>query len=322
MPDFDQIVIITKKTALDELVERFNTKEQARFYVEHMGASFADYEDAHDAYRRSLELLRRSLPGGVRAQFVERQFLPTFLFGDHDLVATLGPDGLVANTAKYLKDQPILAFNPDPRRVDGILVTFPVSGAKAACEAALSDALPTRGVTMAKATLNDGQALYAVNDLFIGPRSHVSARYRLDFDGAQEDQSSSGIIVTTGAGSTGWFRSLLTGAAGLVDGFTDQGASKKLRDAYRFDWEADTLYFTVREPFVSKTSQAKLVFGRIEPGRELRLTSYMPQNGVIFSDGIEADCLEFNSSAIASVGLAERKLRLLVPVGAPQAALR
>jgi hypothetical protein len=39
----------------------------------------------------------------------------------------------------------------------------------------------------------------------------------------------------------------------------------------------------------------------------------MPQNGVIFSDGIEEDRLEFNSGTIARIGLADRTLRLVVP---------
>ncbi len=38
----------------------------------------------------------------------------------------------------------------------------------------------------------------------------------------------------------------------------------------------------------------------------------MPQNGVIFSDGIEDDRLDFNSGAVARIGLAERTLRLVV----------
>ena len=37
---FHKIVVVTRKTALEELVERFNTREQAHFYLEHMGASF------------------------------------------------------------------------------------------------------------------------------------------------------------------------------------------------------------------------------------------------------------------------------------------
>ena len=39
----------------------------------------------------------------------------------------------------------------------------------------------------------------------------------------------------------------------------------------------------------------------------------MPQNGVIFSDGVEDDRLDFNSGAIARIGLAERTLSLVVP---------
>jgi hypothetical protein len=39
----------------------------------------------------------------------------------------------------------------------------------------------------------------------------------------------------------------------------------------------------------------------------------MPQNGVIFSDGVEEDRLEFNSGAMATISLADRTLRLVVP---------
>jgi len=69
---------------------------------------------------------------------------------------------------------------------------------------------------MAQVLLNNGQRLLAVNDLFVGARTHVSARYRLRYKGLDEDQSSSGLIISTGAGSTGWYRSIPTGAAGIV----------------------------------------------------------------------------------------------------------
>lgn len=313
MAAFDQIVVVTQKTALEELVERFNTREQARFYLEHMGASFEDYQSAHDAYRAALAGLKDALPAGVRHQFVERSFLPNFLFGGRDLVVTLGRDGLVVNTAKYLAGQPLVAVNPDPRRIDGVLLPFAVPEAAAVLRRTLGGDCMTRRVTMAKAALNDGQTLYAVNDLFIGQRTHLSARYRLRFRDTEENQSSSGIIVSTGAGSTGWFRSILTGAAGVVDGFGRKKVAKPVRDQYRFGWDADYLYFSVREPFVSKVSGAELVFGKIESKDQLVVTSQMPQNGVIFSDGIEADYLEFNSGRIARVVVAEKKVLLIVP---------
>lgn len=315
MSAFDKIVIVTQKTALEELQERFNTREQARFYLEHMGASFESYEAAHDVYVSSLEWLKRSLPDGCRHQLIERGFLPNFLFGDRDLVVALGRDGLVVNTAKYLSSQPLLGFNPDPQRIDGVLVPFEVRQAATVLTQTLSGSYALQEVTMAKASLNDGQTLYAVNDLFIGQRTHLSARYRLRFQQQEEDQSSSGIIVSTGAGSTGWFRSILTGAAGIVEAFSQTHNLQDVREQYRFDWEADRIYFAVREPFISKTSGAGLVFGQVTGSETLAVTSQMPRGGVIFSDGIESDYLEFNSGSIAEIGIAEKKVHLVSPQG-------
>src|SRR5688500_18012751 len=131
---FDKIVVITKKTSLDELVERMGTRAQARFYLEQAararpngaGPDWAEYESAHAAYHHALGVLKASLPRGARVQCIDRGFLPTFTFGERDFVVTLGPDGLVVNTAKYLYGQPLFAVNPDPARIEGILSLFPV----------------------------------------------------------------------------------------------------------------------------------------------------------------------------------------------------
>ena len=64
-------------------------------------------------------------------------------------------------------------------------------------------------------------------------------------------------------------------------------------------------------PFPSRSTQANLVFGRIDSAGPLRLTSQMPDYGVIFSDGVEHDFLEFNSGMTAEVGIAERIGRLV-----------
>lgn len=310
---FEKIVVVTKKTALEELIERFNTEAQAQFYLEHMGASFAEYKNAHESYHAALVGLQASLPGH-RTQVIERGYLPSFLFGPRDMVVTLGPDGLVVNTAKYLDGQPLVAFNPDPGRMDGVLIPFGIAGANSILDQVIYGDYQSHRVTMAKASLNDGQSLYAVNDLFIGARTHVSARYRLTFQDYQEDQSSSGIIVSTGAGSTGWFRSIITGAAGVVESFGRNKAAAKIREEYRFDYQADQLCFAVREPFISKVSAADLVFGKIHEGEQLEIVSQMPQNGVIFSDGIESDFLNFDSGAIARIEIAAKKVNLVVNV--------
>lgn len=313
MGTWEKIVVVTRKTALEELVERFNTVEQARFYIQQMGDSFEEYQAAHDRYQSARKYLQGALPGTVRVQWIERSFVPTFSFGTNDLVVTLGPDGLVVNVAKYLGGQPLLAFNPDASRIDGVLVPFLVESASQTLGRVLRDEYECRHVVMAQAQLNDGQVILALNDLFIGHASHVSARYRLEFNGQIETQSSSGIIVSTGAGSTGWMRSVVTGASRVVTALHPQN-SLCLQDDCRFSMDAEKLLFSVREPFVSKTSSAQWAFGEIAGQNLLEIHSLMPQNGVIFSDGIEDDYIAFNSGSIAHIGIAEQRVQLIVGV--------
>ena len=166
-----------------------------------------------------------------------------------------------------------------------------------------------QAVTMAKATLNDSQVLYAVNDLFIGPKTHTSARYEIQSGKHKEVQSSSGVIVSTGLGSTGWMKSIVTGSIGIAAGMQHTQADFSYRAA---SWDSDNLQFAVREPFPSRSSEAGLVFGIVSARQPLLLSSFMPENGVIFSDGIEADFLEFNSGAKATIAVAEKQGRLIV----------
>jgi NAD kinase len=307
---FDKLVIVTLKTRLEELIERFNTREQARFYLEHMGLSFSDYEQEHATYTTAVRTLRRQVEGLMpKLQAVERSFLPNFLFTPSDLVVTVGRDGLVVNTAKYLDGQPIVAVNPDPSRIDGILLPHGAGQARSAIERVLDGSAGFHEITMAEAVLNDGQRLLAFNDFFIGQRTHVSARYSLSWRGTEERQSSSGVLVTTGAGSTGWFSSTQHMAAAVSGLLLGESAPKLPR--LRLAWDDPRLAFVVREPFLSKWSGVKLGAGLLEEGEELRMESLMPDGGVIFSDGVEADAIAFNSGAVAAVRTSARRTRLV-----------
>lgn len=306
---YEKIVLVTRKTRLEGLIERFNTKAQARFYIEHSSGNFDLYEQEHETYYAALAELRRGLRELLKVQVIEREFLPNFLFTATDLVVTIGIDGLVVNTAKYLNGQPVIAVNPDPTHIDGILLPFTVAETPAIVRRALHGEMQIRPITMAEACLNDGQSLLAFNDLFIGRHDHVSARYRIQVSGRQETHSSSGILVSTGAGATGWLSSMFNMANGMLATF---GEVEENLARPSLSWETDRLIFVVREPFVSKTSAADIVCGAITPDAPLVLESAMPEGGVIFSDGVAADYLAFNAGAIATIGLAQQKTRLVV----------
>ena len=171
-----------------------------------------------------------------------------------------------------------------------------------------------RAVTLAEAQLQDGQRLLAFNDLFIGAKSHVSARYTLRLGARHERQSSSGVLVSTGAGSTGWMSSVFNMAAGVTT-FAGGAQGTPLRLA----WSDRRLLYAVREPFISRRSSAGIVAGLLDEGTELMVESHMPSGGVIFSDGIEADFVAFNSGAVARIHPAARRAYLvasLEPAGA------
>jgi len=306
LAQIDKIILITRRTRLEQLVDRFNTKGQARFYIEHGEGDFADYQLEHDIYRKSLDQVRRSLDLGLELQVVDRSFIPNFNFSDRDIIVTLGQDGLVANVAKYSRGRPIVAVNPDPSRFDGVLMPFGVDQAAAAAKRCLEGHVPVRPVTLAHVQLSDSQELVAFNDFFIGRRTHISARYRIHLDREEESQISSGIIVSTGAGSSGWLSSVFNMADGLA---RFSGAAHMRRPD--LEWEAPRLAFVVREPFASRQSQANLVAGVVTTDHPLHVESFMPSGGVIFSDGIEEDYLDFNSGVSAIISCAQTRAHLV-----------
>jgi NAD kinase len=301
----EKILIIHRPTRLDSLVAKFNTRQQAKFYVEHLNADFSDYENEHERYYSELERLQRIAQTRGNVQLIDWKFLPNFLFGKNDLVVTIGQDGLVANTLKYLADQKVIGINPDPGRWDGALSQFSVDEAASIIDKALCNRSPVSQVTKAKIQLSDNQVLYAVNDFFIGVKNHSSARYEISVDGQAENQSSSGIIISTPLGRSGWMKSVLAGAAGILGNPLRRQGSRSGKESA--DWSADQLTYAVREPFPSVNTGTRLVFGEINANTNFAIESKMGENGLIFSDGIQEDFLDFNYSVIANVSIADAK---------------
>ncbi|RHX92475.1 NAD(+)/NADH kinase [Leptospira stimsonii] len=299
-------IIVKNKTRLEALVERFNTKQQAKFYIERLGGKFEDYEIEHEIFQQSLDTIQKRLSKTIKYKIVERIFLPSFLFSEKNLIVTIGQDGLVANTAKYSKGVPIVAVNPDAERYDGVLLPFDTHNFISGVENVMSGHYSSKTVRFAEAKLNDGQRLLAFNDLFIGPSSHTSARYKISYDQNSEEQSSSGIIISTPAGSTGWLSSIFNMAYGVT------GLFEKELKLKRPALKEDQLLFAVREPFQSVRTQIGITAGILTNNFPLTVESLMPSGGVIFSDGIESDYLKFNSGMIATIGVSKENAILVL----------
>ncbi len=282
--------------------------EQRRAAGVKAAVHFDEYADEDQTYEDAIGDVRSAVDLGLPVKVLDRALLPTFDFWNTAVVVVVGQDGLVANTAKYVGETPIVGVNPDPGRLDGVLLPFRSANVRNAVQRVLEGRHRSATVTMAEARLNDGQRLLAFNDLFIGCRSHASARYTIEVAEGSEAQSSSGVLVATGAGATGWLSSVFNMAAGIA-----RLTGTPAPDVPPLGRADRRLFWVVREPFRSRVSGANLVAGALVREEQLILESLMPKHGVIFSDGMETDFLEFNSGAIATITVAGQMAQLVMP---------
>jgi len=288
-----RVVILTRPSAKQAFVQRYGSEGQTRFAMAQSAKGMADFKKAEvedTAQSRAVARIRKAMPSDVKLAEIDRQMVAQFLFEPHDLVVAVGQDGLVANVGKYLEGQPLAGVNPDPQTIDGSLLAFDVDTFIAALPQVLTDRRPMREATLAEAATSDRQVLRGLNEIFVGVQTHQSARYRIRHGANDEVQSSSGLIVSTGTGSTGWLKSL-------------RGA-----DAV-FDPAADELHFVVREAWPGRGFAATLIEGRVTRDQPLLIESRM--EGTIFADGIEADAIRFDAGVSVTIAPGQRRVRLV-----------
>jgi NAD kinase len=273
-----RVVVVTRSTAYEALLERHATRGQAKFFLEARGEDIEVVEEAHRRFEHALGFVLQSIPSKWRRAQVHRNDLDRFLFEPEDIIAAVGQDGLVANVAKYLDGQAVIGINPLPDAHDGVLVPHPAEAAPDLIAGVAQGRVGLEHRTMAEAKLDDGQRLLALNEVFIGHRAHQSARYRLAVAGNEERHSSSGLIVSTGTGATGWARSINLSRGNVLD--LPKPEDKQLA-------------FFVREPFPSVATGTEVTCGLIGRGKVLAVISEMNEGGVVFGDGIEDDHLDF-----------------------------
>lgn len=293
-----RLVLATRATAFERVLARHGTTGQAGFFLQQRGESLEDLKRRHDEQEAAVAFVDNGAPRDWRRARVRREDFDRFLFEPEDVVVAVGQDGLVANLAKYLDGQPVVGVNPSPDWFDGILVANAVEAAPDLLRQVVAGRAPVEERTMICAHLDDGQQLLALNEIFVGHRTHQSARYRVEVAKRTERHSSSGILVASGTGATGWARSV----------------RESRRSEIRMpNPQERKLAFFVREAFPSNVTGTRVQEGTLQAGESLALVSEMDEGGVVFGDGIESDRLDFSYGSQLRVACAERVLRLVQP---------
>ncbi|MFD5764868.1 hypothetical protein ACFWIN_03465 [Streptomyces sp. NPDC127049] len=289
-------VLVHRRTEYEELLARHGTHGQAAFFLAARGRSADEVRERHERTRRALAAVAGAVPLTWRQTRVERADLDRFLFGPEDVVVVVGQDGLVANTAKYLAGQPVVGIDADPGRNAGVLVRHRPADARRLLPYAAGPGAASDELTMVAAATDDGQRLLALNEIYVGPPGHQTARYTLDTEGAgPEPQASSGVLAGTGTGATGWLRSLW------------QQRSSAL--ALPSPTEPRLAWF-VREAWPSPTTGTSRVEGVLGAGQGLRLTVESDRL-VAFGDGVEFDTLDLTWGQTVHLTVADTRLRLV-----------
>jgi hypothetical protein len=283
-------VQVHRRTELDDLLARHGTRGQAEFFLRSRGRDLGEVVQRDAAGKQALAAVSAAIPMDWRRGNVERADLARFLFAPEDVVVVVGQDGLVANVAKYLHGQPVIGIDPEPGRNVGVLVRHPPDAAGALMTATVAGQVGVQARTMVEAVADDGQRLLALNEIYLGHASHQTARYRI----AAERQASSGIVVGTGTGATGWCRSV----------WQERGSSLRLPRPV----EARLVWF-VREAWPSPGTGTDRTEGEIT---DEQLTVEIESDQLVaFGDGVEADALALGRGQRVNIGLAERTLRLV-----------
>ncbi len=246
-----RILLVAKRP----MAARLSDEDLCR--LEHHPLLSADVlRHAADDHERARQTVRAALAGHhLRERMVDD--LQSEDAKDVDLMVTVGGDGTVFAVNALGADCPLLTVNSDPARSVGHFTRCRAENFSALFAAWMAGthvtesiprlALHIAGVDSGRAVLNDC--------LFTSRNPAAITRYVLDVAGEHELQHSSGVWVSTAAGSTGGIRS-----AGMDPPLSAQTAA---------------LLFCVREPFHGRR-MATLLSGRQTPPLGLTLTPAMP----------------------------------------------
>lgn len=303
-------VVVHRRSELDLLLERHGTRGQTEFFLRSRGRDLSIVQDRHDALHEALHRVDAAIPGGWRRAAVERADLPRLRFDPEDVILAVGQDGLVANVAKYVDDQPVIGIDPEPGANPGVLVRHAAAATPVLLATVVAGTATGERRCMVEAVLDDGQVLRALNELYVGDPGHQSARYRLlppavgavGGDGAVarddgrtgERQSSSGVLIGTGTGATGWCASLALSRA----------------EAPELPGPLDEqLAWFVREGWPSPSTFTRQTQGLLAVDEVLQVVA--EGELVVFGDGLESDRLQVDWGQQITVRIADRRLTLI-----------
>lgn len=223
-----------------------------------------DMQRAHTIHEEAIEAVTHALRR-LRVEFELAYRADVKVAKRYQLVVSVGGDGTFLQAARSVKQTPILGVNSDPARSEAVFCAATRRTFAALCRRALKGTLPALRLYRLQLALN-GRRLpqQALNDILIVHDDPATmSRYRLRIGAREEAQKSSGLWVSTAAGSS----SAVLAAGGV-----------------RLPWSAKKFQYRPRELYHGRLSRGALKGGVLAPPSRVRVT-WLMRRGSAFIDG-------------------------------------
>ena len=289
--EISRIIIVPKPTKyeLDMHKYRLSPDELVRKY-DAEGVNKDDIISSHERQKKALSDMRDAFR---ESMFISADDLTRETAGRAGLVIALGGDNHFQYVSHFLADTPIIGVNYDPASSEGAVIYFSPC-AEHLRDMLLSDTFSVEEWTRLQAEINGMPIMPATSEYFLGEEQRKDmSRYVTEFHGMAEKQKSSGVVVATGAGSSGWHNS----------------ASGHIHPAGKIFPTIDAVAeFIVTEPYKGRLTHYSMLQRTMGEDDVLVVKSLNDSRGIVTSDAIEVYPFEIGATAVVRVWPASLKV--------------
>lgn len=264
-PDFiKKICVIYKRSVYQKYIVRKRNPHLVRLYkTKHpLTNRFRSAHASHtEALRKILDLIKAT---GIPFKAESRQNIGRL--DSYDLIITVGGDGTFLRTSHYVENQIMWGINSAPEASVGALLSTTLDDFPDKLKRVAKGQFRIVQLNRLRVSVN-GKVVDspALNDILFTHRSPAGiARYTLKIGNQKEEQRSSGIWISTAAGSTAAIR-----AAG----------GKKMPLTSR------KIQYWVREPYSGFRADYKLGKGQLSPPQKIEIQN-LTLHADLFIDGL------------------------------------
>lgn len=259
-----RVIVVAKRSAYTKFVEE-DQDPRARELIRRSDPSVRRWRGAHEAHVKTVAYVTKSLDDLGANKIVLHGPRNVFDARDADLVVTVGGDGTLLSASHNVCKTPVLGVNSAPNHSIGFFCAAKLSNVKELIGHALASKLPGAALARMAVTI-DGRIVSkrVLNEaLFCHAIPAATSRYIVGYGRQREEQRSSGIWVSTAAGSTGAVRS----AGGRI-----------------LPLGSDRLQMVAREPYQGDSGPYRFERLIIERGESLNVKNKMNE-AWLFLDG-------------------------------------